>query len=308
MQLTLEESFALKTKIMGRSPEFYKELKIFNRRISWHDEGIKYEADEKHAMQVLKDLNMEHCKVAGTPGDKEVGVDEALGLKCPISLERATKFRSIAARCNYLSADRPDIQYATKEVARGMANPTEGDWQRMKRLAKYLAGVPRVEQWFFWQERPATILCFTDSDWARWKESRKSTSGGGIRIGSHLIKTWSRTQATIATSSGEAEFYAAVKGAAELLGVQSLAKDMGVEFGAQLRVDAKAAIGMVHRLGLGKIRHVEVGHLWIQDAGKQCRIEVKKVLGTENIADVFTKHVEAGLRQRHLDKMPLRVR
>ena len=36
----------------------------------------------------------------------------------------ATRFRGVAARCNYLSFDRPDIQYATKEVCREMAKPT----------------------------------------------------------------------------------------------------------------------------------------------------------------------------------------
>ena len=81
-----------------------------------------------------------------------------------------------------------------------------------------------------------------------------------------MIKTWSKTQTVIATSSGEAELYAAVKGAAELLGVQSLAKDFGIDLKVELRVDANATIGMMHRKGLGKLRHVDVGYLWIQDA------------------------------------------
>ena len=108
-------------------------------------------------------------------------------------------------------------------------------------------------------------------------------------MGAHLMKSWSRTQATISTSSGEAELYAAVKGAAELLGLRSLAKDFGRILEAKLRVDAKATIGMVHRSGLGKMRHVEVGHLWIQQAVRTKQITVKKVLGTDNIADLLTK-------------------
>ena len=63
------------------------------------------------------------------------------------------------------------------------------------------------------------------------------------------------------TSSGEAELYAAVKAVAELLGIQSLAEDFGQKMSAELLVDAKATIGMVSRSGLGKLRHVEVGHL-----------------------------------------------
>jgi hypothetical protein len=303
----LEEKFALKTKIMGSHPDLLKELRILNRTIRWEDMGITYEADVKHAATIAKDLNLEHCKPASTPGDKTTGNgegEEGLSDSALLSPERATQFRSVAARCNYLAADRPDIQYATKETARGMASPTEGDWSKLKRLARYLKTVPRMKQWFKWQERPADLVCFTDSDWAGCKRTRKSTSGGGIRWGSHLLKSWSRTQTPLATSSGEAELYAAVKGEAELLGMQSLAVDLGVRPGARLKVDAKATIGMVHRLGLGKLRHVEVGNLWIQNAVKEKRIQVDKVLGSENIADVMTKHLDRATLEGLMNRMP----
>ena len=45
------------------------------------------------------------------------------------------------------------------------------------------------------------------------------------------------------------------------------------------------------REGVGRVRHVEVGELWIQDAVKQKRLTVQKVLGEENPADILTKYV-----------------
>jgi hypothetical protein len=195
------------------------------------------------------------------------------------------------------------MQFATKEVARGMANPTVSDWGRLKHLVRYRIGSPKVVQCFEWQDRPTRITCFADSDWAGCRETRKSTSGGGVVVGSHTLKTWSRTQSTVAISSGEAELYAAVKGAAELLGLQSLARDLGFQMGAELRVDARATIGMVHRQGLGKMRHIVVGHLWIQDAVKLGRIKVSKVLGADNIADTFAKYLDQSTIRRHLEEM-----
>ena len=53
------------------------------------------------------------------------------------------------------------------------------------------------------------------------------SSGGAIMIGKHCLKTWSKTQALVAKSSGEAELYAVVKGAAEALGMVTLARDLG---------------------------------------------------------------------------------
>ncbi len=55
----------------------------------------------------------------------------------------------------------------------------------------------------------------TDSDWAGDKRSRTSTSGGVIKLGCHVLKSWSSTLHCIALSSGEAELYALVKGATQ---------------------------------------------------------------------------------------------
>ena len=55
-----------------------------------------------------------------------------------------TRFRAVAARANYLQADRPDIQYAVKEICRRMAKPVQSDWNKLVRLARYLKEAPRV--------------------------------------------------------------------------------------------------------------------------------------------------------------------
>ena len=81
---------------------------------------------------------------------------------------------------------------------------------------------------------PTNLTVYTDTDWAGCTRTRKSTSGGCITFGTHNIKCWSTTQAVIALSSGEAEFYGIVKGASVLLGAPSLARDMGVMAAAVL--------------------------------------------------------------------------
>ena len=80
-------------------------------------------------------------------------------------------------------------------------------------------------------------------------------------------------------------------------------EDFEKKVSAKLRVDAKATIGMLHRQGLVKMRHVKVGHLWIQQAVRTGRIILKKVLGTENIADLMTKYLDFGTIAKHFVKM-----
>ena len=60
-------------------------------------------------------------------------------------------------------------------------------------------------------------------------KSRESSSGGVVLLGKSTIKTWSSNQSVIALSSGEAEYYALVKGASQGIGVQNIMNDFGVE-------------------------------------------------------------------------------
>ena len=71
------------------------------------------------------------------------------------------------------------------------------------------------------------IDVYSDTDWAGCIRTRKSTSGGCVMLGSHLIKAWSSTQSSIFLSSGEAEFYGVVKASGVGLGYGSLLSDVG---------------------------------------------------------------------------------
>ena len=142
----------------------------------------------------------------------------------------ATRFRAVAARANYLAADRPDIQYAVKEVRRKMAKPVKGDWQKLVRLGRYLRGAPRCVLEYTCQSRCGSPTGFSDSDWAGDRKTGKSTSGGLIMMGNHLVKSWSRTQDAVTLSSAEAELVALGKLAMEVLGVRSMATEWQIYF------------------------------------------------------------------------------
>ena len=142
---------------------------------------------------------------------------------------------------------------------------------------------------FNWQVVDA-IDVYTDTDWAGCPRTRKSTNGGCVLMGRHALKSWSSTQASVALSSGEAEFNGVVRGSGIGLGMQSLLKDLGHELPVRVWTDSSAAIGVCTRQGLGKLRHLDTHTLWVQQAVRSGRIDLRKVLGEENPADLFTKH------------------
>ena len=123
--------------------------------------------------------------------------------------------------------------------------------------------------------------------------------------GPHCLKHWSSTQPTIALSSGEAELGGLCKGAAHAIGMRSLARDLGLDFEITLLTDATAALGISRRLGVGKVRHLDTSLLWIQQKLRDKDLSAKKVLGSENPADVLTKHVDLSTLLKHLARMGL---
>ena len=117
-------------------------------------------------------------------------------------------------------------------------------------------------------------------------------------IGSHFIKYWARTPKHVTTSSAEAELVALVKCSAELLGARGMMRDLGVEKGGVVYGDSSAALAIAKRKGAGKLRHISISCLWIQEIQGTKQLELRKVLGTENPADMMTKH----LPRQPLDK------
>ena len=120
-------------------------------------------------------------------------------------------------------------------------------------------------------------------------------------IGSHMLKSWSTTQSVIALSSGEAEYYSMVKGGSVRLGVQALLQEIGVKLDVVIKCDASAAVGIVVRRGLGKLRHIDLTQLWLQEKVAQKAMKVIKVKTGENRSDALTKYLARQEIQKHLD-------
>ena len=126
-----------------------------------------------------------------------------------------------------------------------------------------------------------------------------------MMAGSHLLKSYSRQQKVLALSSAEAETYGMVACSAELLGIQACARDMGLNFTVNVYADASAALGIVHRRGLGNIRHISTQCLWLQEAHATKRIAYEKVDGSRNPADMMTKGLGKADIDRYLDKLQM---
>ena len=120
---------------------------------------------------------------------------------------------------------------------------------------------PRLVYHHPWQDKPSVVKGYVTTDFAGCKATRRSTSGGVEMHGVHAVTHWSKAQATVCLSSGEAELRGIGDGLAQTIGLQSIARDMGLHWRIDLYTDAASAIGIARRKGMGRIRHLDVTNM-----------------------------------------------
>ena len=244
-------------------------MRVLNRIVRTHPRrGITIEPDPRHAEILIRELDGDSGRLVTTPMTKETVSrnqwnpsqmtftrKQGTGRSKEKTTERTIMTnwnRALVARANYLAVDRGDIAFCFQELARCMSSPSRQDWERLQRLARYLRHKPRCVLWYVYQGTIGEVTCFTDSDWAGCKRTRRSTSGGCMLWGSHRIKMWSRTQAIVSLSSAEAELYAAIKACSETLKFLTLLKDYQIYANGKVMSDASAALGIIERRGYSK--------------------------------------------------------
>ena len=301
------------TKSLGDVPE----IRCLNRIIRWINppfgsgkERIEYEADPRHGELLIDACGLHPgSKGISTPSERtKDGSTQRLGQA------DHTHYRSCVMRACYLALDRPDLQHASKELARQVQAPTVADLEQLKRLARYLVRYPRVVQDFHRQERQTRLLIESDSDHAGCLRTRRSTSSSKLFHGTHLIRSSSTTQTVLALSSGESEFYAAVKAGSVGIGAVHMMEDLGLAFSEptevrvrktdnpklEIKADATAGIGVAMRRGAGRIRHIATPTLWLQKLIQDQVIKISKVPGALNRADLGTKHLDHSTIVKHM--------
>ena len=145
----------------------------------------------------------------------------------------------------------------------------------------------------------------SDTDFGGCLRTRRSTSGGVARLGSHIVKCYSKTQSVVALSSAEAELTGLCQAAGEGLGLQAICRDLGLEVELRVHSDSSAAIGICRRRGLGRVRHLAVADLWLQDRLRTGDFKLLKVAGCDNVSDLLTKYLDTSTHFKHCHSMGL---
>ncbi|XP_022635936.1 uncharacterized protein LOC111241573 [Vigna radiata var. radiata] len=187
---------------------------------------------------------MEECHPTTTP------IEEGLKLCLEpnqISVDKG-RYQRLVGRLMYLAHTRPDLTYALSVFSQYMHNPGEKHMNDVMHILRYLKSAPGRGILFTKHTDYQEINVYTDADWARAINDRRSTSGYFTFVGGNLVTWRSKTQNVVACSSAEAGFRGIALGLCEALWLKLLLEDLGYppRQPIQLYCDNKVACDIAH--------------------------------------------------------------
>ena len=274
--------------------------------ISWTSEGFHWEGNIKNVEDLMELMQFnEKTKGATTPSCKETGKGVRSSLD-ELTAQEASYFRTCAGTLQYIAQDCLAIKQAACEVMGGMATPLRIHQLRLVRVARYLRMYPGEKWHYYYQPEPTVVDEYCDSDWAGDVVTRRSVSCVVEKWGQHVIDVTVSKQKTIALSSGESEFYAITLAGVCSIQTKALIEGCGMkEQGTRVHSDSSAARGIVQRQGPGRLRHLDIRELWMQEYVRRKRAEVVQVPTEINVADIGTKPLPQARLEALLRMLPV---
>ncbi|GKA38572.1 hypothetical protein Tco_0731123 [Tanacetum coccineum] len=143
----------------------------------------------KYALESLKKYGFDSCDPVDTPMVEKSKLDEDKKGKAI----DPSHYRGMIGTLLYLTARRPDLQFAIYMCARYQARPTEKYLNAVKRIFQYLKGTVHRGLWYS-KDSSIALTAFADADHAGRQDTRRSTSGSMQLLGDRLVSWSSKRQ------------------------------------------------------------------------------------------------------------------
>ena len=239
--------------------------------------------------RLLAKMGMNDCnqvKTPADPGNHLVKADE------DEPAPNQQLYRSAVGSLMYLATStRPDISFAVGTLARFSSKPNKSHWIALKRVLRYLKGTAGYGITFR-GDGSGECTCFSDADWARNKDDRRSTSGYLFKIAGGPVTWRSKRQDTVALSTAEAEYLALSSTTQEVMWMRRLNSELGnsQQGPTIIQEDNQSAISMSKNPQFhGRAKHIDIRHHFIREQVHNGVIELKYCPTQEMLADMFTK-------------------
>lgn len=240
---------------------------------------------------MLVEYGMEECRPISTPMIPNTHLVPATQAERE-ELERTGKnYRRAVGLLNYLVlCTRPDLALVASQLAQFLDSPATLHWAAFKRVLRYLRHTRKVG--ITLGGGSLELEACSDSDYAGCPSTRRSITGDVMLVGNGCVSWRARKQATVATSSTEAEYRAAYEATQEIVWLRQLLKDFGYTRGkpTTLRCDNQGALALSKNpLYQSRSKHFDVVYCWIRERVDDSTILPEYVPTSLMLADFLTK-------------------
>ncbi|KAK1432520.1 hypothetical protein QVD17_09417 [Tagetes erecta] len=202
-----------------------------------------------------------------------------------------TLYRSLVGALQYLTIMRPDLSYAVNQLSQFLHSPTIDHYRAVKRLLRYVKGTLSFGLTYS-RSHPPGIIGYSDADWARCLDTRRSTYGYSIFLGGNLVSWSAKKQPTVSRSSCESEYRAMANTAAELVWITHLLQELHAlpPDRPTLLCDNKSALFMTQNpVSHKRAKHIDLDYHFIRELVNSGKLYTKFVPTNLQVADIFTK-------------------
>lgn len=244
----------------------------------------------KYTKDIIKKFGLDSAKAYATPMATDCHLDkDEKGKKVDVTL-----YRGMIGSLLYLTASRPDIMFAVCVCARFQADPRESHLQAVKRIIRYLSGTINLGLWYPC-DSSFDLNGFSDADFAACRVDRKSTSGTCQFLGSRLISWASRKQASVSTSTTEAEYIAAGSCCTQILWMKQQLADYDIKVTkCPIYCDNTSAISVSQNPVMhSKTKHIDIRYHFLKDHVEKGNIYLEYISTDNQLADILTKSLDA---------------
>ncbi|GJU51176.1 retrovirus-related pol polyprotein from transposon TNT 1-94 [Tanacetum coccineum] len=271
-------------------------------QISQNPRGI-FINQSKYALESLKKYGFDSCDPVDTPMVEKSKLDEDKEGKAV----DPSHYRGMIGTLLYLTASRPDLQFAICMCARYQARPTEKHLNAVKRIFRYLKGTVHRGLWYP-KDSSIALTAFADADHAGCQDTRRSTSGSMQLLGDRLVSWSSKRQKSAAISSTEAEYIALSGCCAQILWMRSQLTDYGFGFNKiPMYCDNKSAIALCcNNVQHSRSKHIDIRFHFIKEHVENGVIELYFVNTEYQLADIFTKALGRNRIEFLINKLGMR--
>jgi hypothetical protein len=246
----------------------------------------------QYAIDILERAGMSDCKPCYTPVDTKANLSEDDGP--PIA--DATSYRSLTGALQYLTFSRPDIAYVVQQVCLHIHTPWEPHLTALKRILRYLCGSLDYGLLL----RPSStseLVVYTDANWVGCPDTRRSTSGYAVLLGTNLVSWAAKRQPVVSRSSAEAEYRDVANGVAEASWMRQLLHELHspLQRATLVYYDNVSAV----YLSTNPVQHQRTKHEidlhFVRERVAAGDVRVLSVSTTLQFVDIFTKGLSSSV-------------